>query len=203
MLLFVGKKDGALCTGRIVTKLQKEGIKGSKSDVHTFVAKYRRIGSVFDRPRSGRPRIILSEGLDLINHLLITDNEVTTSELHYLLERAGFKASRSTVALNRKRLGWTSKATRYCQLVREVNRSKCVEFCKSLLEDGEEFNDITFTDEAIVQLNRYTRLSYHKKGEPRKCKPKPKHPLKSIYGCLLYTSPSPRDATLSRMPSSA
>ena len=24
-----------------------------------------------------------------------------------------------------------------------------------------------------------------------------------IYGCLLYTSPSPRDATLSRMPSSA
>ena len=30
-------------------------------------------------------------------------------------------------------------------------------------------------------------------------------PFKSIYfgGCLLYTSPSPRDATLSRMPSSA
>ena len=25
----------------------------------------------------------------------------------------------------------------------------------------------------------------------------------SIFGCLLYTSPSPRDATLSRMPSSA
>ena len=24
-----------------------------------------------------------------------------------------------------------------------------------------------------------------------------------MYGCLLYTSPSPRDATLSRMPSSA
>ena len=24
-----------------------------------------------------------------------------------------------------------------------------------------------------------------------------------VYGCLLYTSPSPRDATLSRMPSSA
>ena len=26
---------------------------------------------------------------------------------------------------------------------------------------------------------------------------------RSIWGCLLYTSPSPRDATLSRMPSSA
>ena len=27
--------------------------------------------------------------------------------------------------------------------------------------------------------------------------------IKRVYGCLLYTSPSPRDATLSRMPSSA
>ena len=27
--------------------------------------------------------------------------------------------------------------------------------------------------------------------------------LNSLIGCLLYTSPSPRDATLSRMPSSA
>ena len=27
--------------------------------------------------------------------------------------------------------------------------------------------------------------------------------LEDLWGCLLYTSPSPRDATLSRMPSSA
>ena len=29
------------------------------------------------------------------------------------------------------------------------------------------------------------------------------YPMSSDYSCLLYTSPSPRDATLSRMPSSA
>ena len=29
------------------------------------------------------------------------------------------------------------------------------------------------------------------------------HKMCSVCGCLLYTSPSPRDATLSRMPSSA
>ena len=29
------------------------------------------------------------------------------------------------------------------------------------------------------------------------------NPVKVVCGCLLYTSPSPRDATLSRMPSSA
>ena len=29
------------------------------------------------------------------------------------------------------------------------------------------------------------------------------HPKPGVLSCLLYTSPSPRDATLSRMPSSA
>ena len=30
-----------------------------------------------------------------------------------------------------------------------------------------------------------------------------RHPVRMVLVCLLYTSPSPRDATLSRMPSSA
>ena len=43
----------------------------------------------------------------------------------------------------------------------------------------------------------------------RKCaleslnKPLNREGFEAFYGCLLYTSPSPRDATLSRMPSSA
>ena len=43
----------------------------------------------------------------------------------------------------------------------------------------------------IIPLANFVRGKIH---------PQPKPPLKS---CLLYTSPSPRDATLSRMPSSA
>ena len=35
------------------------------------------------------------------------------------------------------------------------------------------------------------------------CKAVPGYDVKIIKSCLLYTSPSPRDATLSRMPSSA
>ena len=38
----------------------------------------------------------------------------------------------------------------------------------------------------------------HKRVNPLK-----RSRISSFYGCLLYTSPSPRDATLSRMPSSA
>ena len=46
----------------------------------------------------------------------------------------------------------------------------------------------------LAPLNQIKVLSYKEKGD---------WTLESKYNCLLYTSPSPRDATLSRMPSSA
>ncbi len=46
--------------------------------------------------------------------------------------------------------------------------------------------------EAIIFGNRFRELQEHGLD-----------PLRLIKPCLLYTSPSPRDATLSRMPSSA
>ena len=42
-----------------------------------------------------------------------------------------------------------------------------------------------------------------KSSTPAPCRQMIKDALKLIMSCLLYTSPSPRDATLSRMPSSA
>ena len=42
-----------------------------------------------------------------------------------------------------------------------------------------------------------TEVAFH-------CEKQNHHPnWSNVYNCLLYTSPSPRDATLSRMPSSA
>ena len=43
-------------------------------------------------------------------------------------------------------------------------------------------------------LNRLIELEANRVvTEMRKEKPKPKHPLKKFFRCLLYTSPSPRD----------
>ena len=41
-----------------------------------------------------------------------------------------------------------------------------------------EFSDVIFTDESSISIERHSRRCYHKKGEPRKLKAKPKHPLK-------------------------
>ena len=83
-------------------------------------------------------------------------------------------------------------------------------------------------DEALRNNDPYARMSdsygshadqkAYPRGTPYKKNPniidawdpdeKPKRPgegarVSDVYGCLLYTSPSPRDGLLSRMPSSA
>ena len=88
----------------------------------------------------------------------------------------------SSVARARLKLRWTSRATRYCQMIRQPNKVKRVEFCQQLLETGDTFDDVIFTDKAMVQLTSHVRKSYHQAGMLRKYKPKPKHPIK-VYVC--------------------
>ena len=51
---------------------------------------------------------------------------------------------------------------------------------------------------AILQMTNYSVQSMHSSGERTKA-----NFLTNIIACLLYTSPSPRDKSSSRMPSSA
>lgn len=81
-------------------------------------------------------------------------------------------ASRATVARARVSMGWNAKATRYCQLIRDVNKQKRVEFCQRLLASGEKFHNIVFTNESMVQLSPSKRKLYHMRGQPRKFRPK-------------------------------
>ena len=61
-------------------------------------------------------------------------------------------------------------------------------------------NDDVFFDvskKTVVSVDTYVEGSHFIDFK------KPELVMKKIISCLLYTSPSPRDATLSRMPSSA
>ena len=76
-------------------------------------------------------------------------------------------------------MGWTGRATRYCQLIRETNKSKRVDFCQKLLRTHESFNDIVFTDESMIQLKpkSTTRQENHGDSDPHL-----NTLLKSIFG---------------------
>jgi len=162
----------------LVQKLNEEGFKVSISGCYYVLKKYRQTRSIFDRPRSGRPSILPDEAHQLINQWLTDNDELTTNELLEKLRAANYTLSRATAALTRKRLGWTAKRTRYCQLIRQVNKEKRVQFCQQLVASGENFDNIIFTDESMIQLTPSVRHIFHHKNERRKYRPKAKHPVK-------------------------
>ena len=61
----------------------------------------------------------------------------------------------------------------------------CVEPCEEMVNIAKKIEGITVIQATAVEFASQAISSYH------------------FNNCLLYTSPSPRDATLSRMPSSA
>lgn len=181
----------------LISKLSEEGFRVSLSGCYSFLKKYRQTGSVFDKQRSGRPRILPQRAEQLMVELLWANDELTTTELLHQLQAKGYSVSRSTVAQTRENLGWTAKRTRYCQLIRQQNKEKRVEFCKHLLESGKYFHNVIFSDETMVQLSPSVRRIFHHRFEARKFRPKPKHPVKvyvwgsiSKYGaikCIIFT----------------
>ena len=68
------------------------------------------------------------------------------------------------------------------------------------LEIGEP--DFT-TAEPIVRAGQAALGAGHTRYTAARGLPQLREAIARFYACLLYTSPSPRDATLSRMPSSA
>ena len=164
----------------IVALMKEEGFKTSERGIQYLLKKYRQTGSFYDAHRSGRPPVLNLEARKLMDWLLTENDELTTSELQDELLNHGYPASKSTVALTRQSMGWTSKATRYCQLIRTANKIKRVEFCKDLLDSGETFDNVLFTDESMVVMTPNVRRSYHKKGQPRRYKPKPKYPIRVL-----------------------
>ena len=84
--------------------------------------------------------------------MLKADNEMTTPNILNKLCEQGITTTKSPVSRAIKRMGWIAKTTRYCQLIRLANKHKRFDFCHHLLSTNETFQDIIFTDEAMVQL---------------------------------------------------
>ena len=78
----------------------------------------------------------------------------------------------------RKKIGWTLQRSRYCQLVRDANKVKRLQYGQWVLETGDTFNNVIFSDECLISLEQFCRTCYRKIGEPANRKPKPKHALK-------------------------
>ena len=165
------QKEGFHPAG-IFKVLKHEGLSVSLPSVARIVKKLQTTGSPANLPRSGRPSKWSIEAKAFI------DQQMTSGQIHKKLEKRGITVSSSTVRRSRKEQGWTLQRSAYCQLIREANKVKKLEFAWHVLESGDTFHNVIFSNECSVSLKQYRRTFYRKIDEPTKRKPKPKHPLK-------------------------
>ena len=166
--------------GRIRKELAKESIEVSISAIYRLLKKYRQTKTLEDAKRSGKPELLKDDQKKMIDQWLLRDDELSTTDLQKLLwKESGQFISRPTIQRAvKEKLNWICSKPRYCQMIRQKNKEKRLEFCKQLLGTGDNFHDVVFTDESTVQLARYYSKCRYKKDMPRPLKPKPKHPLK-------------------------
>ena len=162
----------------IFKQLGEEGLSVSYPSVARITNKVKLTASIDDLPKAGRPRKLNLVARDFIEAEMRRNDEATSRQIQKKLSKRGVEVHPSTVRRTRKKLGWTLQNMKYCQLIRDVNKVKRLEFARRVIDSGDTFDNIVFSDECSISLQQFRRTCYRKIGEPAKRKPKPKHPLK-------------------------
>ena len=98
------------------------------------------------------------------------NDETTALQLFHVLKSKGHALSLRMILRCRTVLGWTFRGSSYCQLIRQQNKAKWLDWARQHL--GESFEDVMWTDECTYQLETNRRFCCRKKGEPVKNKPR-------------------------------
>ena len=158
----------------IARSLEEEGINVTRVGVYKFLKRFERHGTISRVPGSGRPSKITPEIKRLVDARMVEDDETTAIQLQKMLLTNGFQLSLNTILRSRAKLGWTFRGSAYCQLIRDANKVKRLEWAREHLQasQGNGFQDVVWTDECSVQLETHRRHSYRRKGELPRPKPR-------------------------------
>ena len=137
-----------------------------------FINKFNETGAINRRLGSGRPTILVNEVKRIVEEQMREDDETTAIQLYKHLCKNGYNISLKTILRCRAKLGWTFRGSAYCQMVRDANKKKRLEFATAMLNDNETFDDVIFTDESSIQLCSHRRYCCRKEGERPKLKPR-------------------------------
>ena len=157
IVFFHGEGHGP---SKIVQLLAREGISASKTGIEKFLERYRQTGSTARQRGSGGKWKITGEIKKLVEEQMRRDDETTASQLHALLTREGHRLSLSTVLRCRSQLGWTYRGSAYCQVIRDANKVKRLDWARANI--GGDFSDVVYTDECSIQMESHRRFSCHK-----------------------------------------
>ena len=116
-------KNG-LNPSQITSALKVEGIYTCRQTVARFLKRYLSTGTIARKEGSGRPSKITDTVLGLVERAMLKDDETTATQLHAMLNSCSIQFSLSTILRSRTMLGWTFRGSKYCQLIRQVNKVK-------------------------------------------------------------------------------
>lgn len=165
---------------QIVKILAEDDCHISRLSVRRFLRRFQETQSFANAPKSGRPNEnVTPEIMNFIDSEMERDDELTAPKLRKRLwQQFRVDFSESKLKRLRKKLGWVQTGTKYCQLIREANRAKRLEFCLRCLDDNEQFDNVIFTDECSVHMENHAKICFRRKWEPPKLKGRAKHPFK-------------------------
>ena len=173
----------------IKERLAEENISVTSRSLQRLGKKFREHGTYKDLARRKRGKKLSQAMVDFMNEKLTEDDELTSTKLRELLLEnwPELTVSLGTIKRYRRVEGWVCTRPHYCQLIRNINKRKRVAWCKEEIKSKDNFADIIFSDECTVQLEQHGRLCFRKKKQPRKLKPRPKHPPKlHIWGAISF-----------------
>ena len=154
----------------------EDGIRVSKQGVRQFLKRYQHYRTIARKPGSGIPPKLSPAVQQLIERAMREDDETTATQIQAILARYHIYVSLATIVRNRRELGWVYRGSAYCQLIRNANKVKRMDFALVHLHDN--FDDVIWSDETTVQLETHKRMCYRKEGEKPRTNPRPKHPVK-------------------------
>ena len=122
----------------------ERGVTVSRRTIQQLCKRIEETGSVADRPRQGTT-ILNDEQKQYLDQLIQEKPDHTARELVVKIqERYNVTVSRSTISRARTRLGYTAAATKYCQLIRDANKVKRLDWCRRMQETNEQFEVSNF-----------------------------------------------------------
>lgn len=160
--------------------VEEEGHYVSLRSIYRLWKKFCGHHTIADLPKNKRQRILNDKMLDMIDRLLMENDKVNARQLRdRLLDvHPELKVSLDTIKSYRKKKGWVCTRPHYCQLIRQVNKVKRLEWCLEQINNNERFENVIFSDECTVQLEQHSKLYFRKERQPRVLKQRPKHPPK-------------------------
>ena len=157
----------------IAHALAQEGLVATRQGIVNFLRLVEETGNLHRRPGSGKPAKMMPQALSIVEAQMQSDGETTATQLQALLLRKGYNISLWTVLWSRSSLGWTFRGSVYCQMIREQNKHKRLEWAQRHTEEAKMgFSNVVYTYWTSVQLETHRQFCCRKHGNKPRHKPR-------------------------------